>query len=42
MAGSDGIVHVPDAFVRLLEEEGLRLSYLDFTAGYPDRDPCLD
>ena len=42
VAGSDGIVHVPDAFVRLLEEEGLRLSYLDFTAGYPDRDPCLD
>lgn len=41
VAGSDGIVHAPDAFVRLLQEDGLRLSYLDFTSGYPDRDPCL-
>lgn len=41
VVGSDGIVHAPDAFVRLLEEDGLRLSYLDFTSEYPDRDPCL-
>ncbi|MCH5277414.1 MAG: tRNA (N6-isopentenyl adenosine(37)-C2)-methylthiotransferase MiaB [Desulfovibrionaceae bacterium] len=41
VAGSDGIVSVPDAFVRLLNEPEARLSFLDFTAAYPDRDPCL-
>ncbi len=41
VAGSDGVAFVPDAFVRLLEEPGLRLSYLEFTDSYPDRDPCL-
>ena len=39
VAGSDGIVSVPDAFVRLLDEPETRLSFLDFTAVYPDRDP---
>lgn len=41
VVGSDGIVSAPDAFLRLLAEPELRLSYLDFTATYPDRDPCL-
>ncbi len=41
IAGSDGIASVPDAFVRLLEEPDLRLSYLEFTDAFPDRDPCL-
>ena len=41
IAGSDGIAAVPDAFVRLLEDPGLRLSYLEFTDAFPDRDPCL-
>ncbi len=41
IAGSDGIASVPDAFVRLLEEPELRLSFLDFTDSFPDRDPCL-
>ena len=42
VAGSDGIVSVPDAFVRLLDEPETRLSFLDFTAVYPDRDPYLE
>lgn len=42
VAGGDGIVSVPDAFVRLLDEPQTRLSFLDFAAVYPDRDPCLD
>ncbi|MCQ2444593.1 MAG: tRNA (N6-isopentenyl adenosine(37)-C2)-methylthiotransferase MiaB [Mailhella sp.] len=41
VAGSDGIASAPDAFVRLLAEPALRLSYLEFTDAYPDRDPCL-
>ena len=41
VAGSDGIAPTPDAFVRLLEEPKLRLSYLDFTSEFPDRDPYL-
>ena len=41
VAGSDGVSAVPDAFVRLLNEPDLRLSYLDFTDIFPDRDPCL-
>ena len=41
IAGSDGIASVPDAFVRLLEDPDLRLSYLEFTDAFPDRDPCL-
>lgn len=42
VVGSDGIIHAPEAFVRLLEDKGLHLNYLEFTAEYPDRDPCLD
>ena len=41
VAGSDGIIHTPDAFVRLLEDSDLRLSFLDFSASYPNRDPQL-
>lgn len=41
VAGSDGVASVPDAFVRLLHEPKLKLSFLDFTDMFPDRDPCL-
>ncbi|WP_298066932.1 tRNA (N6-isopentenyl adenosine(37)-C2)-methylthiotransferase MiaB [uncultured Mailhella sp.] len=41
VAGSDGVASVPDAFVRLLQEPELRLSFLAFTETFPDRDPCL-
>lgn len=41
VAGSDGVASAPDAFVRLMNDPKLRLSYLDFTDIYPDRDPCL-
>lgn len=41
VAGSDGVASAPDAFLRLLEEPALRLSFLSFTDAYPDRDPCL-
>ncbi len=36
--GSDGIQTAPQAIVRLAEEPGLRLSLLDFTASYPERE----
>ena len=41
VAGSDGVASAPDAFVRLLHEPKLRLSFLEFTDVFPDRDPCL-
>ncbi|WP_446425298.1 tRNA (N6-isopentenyl adenosine(37)-C2)-methylthiotransferase MiaB [Mailhella sp.] len=41
LAGTDGIAPAPDAFVRLLAEPKLRLTYLDFTESFPDRDPYL-
>lgn len=41
VAGSDGVASVPGAFVRLLNEPRLKLSFLDFTDVFPDRDPCL-
>ena len=41
VGGADGIAPAPDAFVRLLHEPKLRLSYLDFTESFPDRDPYL-
>ncbi|MBO4318352.1 MAG: tRNA (N6-isopentenyl adenosine(37)-C2)-methylthiotransferase MiaB [Mailhella sp.] len=40
--GTDGIVNAPQAFEQLLLDEDSRLFYLDFSASYPDRDPCLD
>lgn len=42
VAGSDSVSSVPSAFVRLLEDPKLRLSFLDFTEEFPDRDPCLN
>jgi tRNA-2-methylthio-N6-dimethylallyladenosine synthase len=36
--GTDGIATAPRAIARLCEEPGLRLSLLDFTETYPERD----
>lgn len=36
--GADGIETAPQAIARLVAEPGLRLSLLDFTASYPERD----
>jgi len=36
--GSDGIAGAPQALARLAAEAGLRLSLLDFTETYPERD----
>lgn len=36
--GTDGIAAAPRAIARLAEEPGLRLSLLDFTETYPERD----
>ena len=41
VAGTDGIAPTPDAFVRLLAEPKLRLTYLDFTESFPEREPYL-
>lgn len=41
VVGSDGIVEAPEALVRLLQEPQTRLSWLEFTESYPDRDPYL-
>ncbi len=38
VAGSDGIAGAPQAIERLLEEPGSRLSLLDFTSGYVERE----
>ncbi|BAV91987.1 tRNA (N6-isopentenyl adenosine(37)-C2)-methylthiotransferase MiaB [Candidatus Desulfovibrio trichonymphae] len=39
IAGSDGISGAPEAVERLLAEPGLRLSLLDFTSRYIEREP---
>lgn len=36
--GTDGVAAAPRALARLAEEPGLRLSLLDFTETYPERD----
>jgi tRNA-2-methylthio-N6-dimethylallyladenosine synthase len=36
--GTDGIASVPDSLDRLVEEPGLRLSLLEFTQAYPERE----
>lgn len=36
--GTDGMAMAPQAIERLTEEEGLRLSLLDFSTEYPERD----
>lgn len=36
--GADGIASAPQALLRLTQEPGLRLSLLDFTSTYPERD----
>lgn len=39
--GTDGISQAPQALARLAEEPQLRLSLLDFTQSYVERDPAL-
>lgn len=39
--GSDGIIHAPEAFLRIAKHKRLRLSYLDFTETFPDRKSVL-
>ena len=39
VAGSDGISGAPQAIERLLDEPALRLSLLDFTSHYVEREP---
>jgi tRNA-2-methylthio-N6-dimethylallyladenosine synthase len=39
--GSDGVAMAPQAVMRLLDEPGLRLSLLDFSEQYPERDAAL-
>jgi len=39
--GTDGIPQAPQALERLAREPRLRLSLLDFTASYTERDPAL-
>lgn len=36
--GTDGVARAPEAIVRLMEQPGLRLKLLDFTAHYTERD----
>jgi len=38
--GSDGVAGAPAALARLAAEPGLRLSLVDFTEHYPERDPA--
>ena len=42
VAGSDGISGAPQAIERLLDEPALRLSLLDFTSHYVEREPGAD
>lgn len=42
VAGSDGISGAPQAIERLLDEPALRLSLLDFTSHYVEREPDAD
>ncbi|SDB47354.1 tRNA-2-methylthio-N6-dimethylallyladenosine synthase [Desulfonatronum thiosulfatophilum] len=39
--GPDGLPMVPEALARLSREPGLRLSLLDFTESFPERDTAL-
>lgn len=39
--GPDGLPMVPDALARLTREPDLRLSFLDFTESFPERDAAL-
>ncbi|MGE4297862.1 MAG: tRNA (N6-isopentenyl adenosine(37)-C2)-methylthiotransferase MiaB [Desulfovibrionaceae bacterium] len=39
--GTDGVAMAPQAIERLMREPGLRLSLLDFTEEYVERDPAL-
>jgi len=39
--GSDGIAMAPRAFARIAKNPRLRLSYLEFTEKFPDREPEL-
>lgn len=38
--GTDGLAAAPQAISRLIDEPGLRVSLLDFTDAYPERDPA--
>ncbi|MDZ7762633.1 MAG: tRNA (N6-isopentenyl adenosine(37)-C2)-methylthiotransferase MiaB [Desulfovermiculus sp.] len=40
--GSDGVAQVPEAVERLREDPGLRLSFLDFSSHYPERERVWD
>ena len=40
--GPDGVSQVPEAVERLQEDSGLRLSYLDFSGYYPERERVWD
>ena len=40
--GTDGAASAPQAIERLCSEPGLKLSLLDFSEEYPERDPALD
>ncbi len=40
--GTDGVAMAPQAVERLLNEPKLRISLLDFTESYPERNPHLD
>ena len=42
VAGSDGISGAPQAIERLLDEPALRISLLDFTSHYVEREPGAD
>lgn len=39
--GSDGIANAPQAVAKLVEDPALRISLLDFSEQYPERDPAL-
>ena len=41
VTGGDGLAAAPDAVERLLAEPGLKLSLVDFSETYPERDPEL-
>ena len=40
--GSDGLIHAPDALLRLLDEPGLRLCFDDFSQSYAERPLALE
>lgn len=41
VAGSDGLIGAPDAIERLYAEPDLKISLVDFSEVYPERDPAL-